>query len=304
MLTLPRGPEESAQSWYATSRLGVYVCTVIIWGAGIGAPQCHYFIGRCKEKSGPYSLSIFKTVLEKYIDFKSVRDICWWADGGRHFRAAQPISTMCFRGVETLCEKSGYDDCVYEVADNFGIPSHFKNRADGLQAHLRGLLEEVAKKKISTIQEFVLESRSLYNEYAMDPRKKGRMPAYFHDYFPDQKRSDFVDQYCVQFTPKSFIEKIMVCQSYTGRLNDKRKRKNPTFINPDGVFTAIDFKSNMLHDGSKVPKDHTMCPHLFVPKVGPAAAEDLGEDDAAADYQEAFGLEGNVFKVTLFQTYF
>ena len=117
--------------------MGVYVCTVIIWGAGVGAPQIHYFIGRCKEKSAPYSLSIWKQVLENYVDFAGVRDICWWSDGGRHFRANQPIATMSVRGVEYICKRTAVDPTNFSCDLNFGVPSHFKNHCDGAQAHLK-----------------------------------------------------------------------------------------------------------------------------------------------------------------------
>ena len=53
LLTLPRGPCETQQSWYATARLGVYITTVVLWGTGAskdGSPIIQFFVSRCKEK--------------------------------------------------------------------------------------------------------------------------------------------------------------------------------------------------------------------------------------------------------------
>ena len=106
LINLPRGPKETTQSYYAGSRLGVYVCTVLLWGAGVGKPRVHYFMGRCKEKSPPYSMAIFRRRMEEFLDFKGVKDLCWWSDGGKHFRASVPIATMTTRALEQICRVS------------------------------------------------------------------------------------------------------------------------------------------------------------------------------------------------------
>ena len=183
-MTLPRGPTESTQSWYASARLGVYVLTTILWGQGAAAgPTIHYFIGRCKEKSAPYSLAAWEFCLEKLLDLSGVSDLMWWSDGGRHFRAACPISTMSARGVEMLCRHSDVTDHCHTVDLAYGVPSHFKNQCDGAQASLKGLLAEVCKKrKVSTIEDMVQLCRMKYEEYAKDPKRKTRYPAVFHHF--------------------------------------------------------------------------------------------------------------------------
>ena len=36
---IPRGPEESAQSWYANARIGVYIYYVILWELALAAQE-------------------------------------------------------------------------------------------------------------------------------------------------------------------------------------------------------------------------------------------------------------------------
>ena len=75
----------------------------------------------------------------------------------------------------------------------------------------------------------------------------------------------------------------MVCQAWTAKLNDVRRRKNCLYVSPKtSEFKALDFKAQMLRDGSPCPRDR-----CCLPVVAPI---DLGEEDpeevAAADHAE------------------
>ena len=163
----------------------MYVLTMLVWGAGFdAAPTVHYWIGRCKEKSGPYSLSAWKFAMESLCDLSAVKDIVWWSDVGRHFRANLPIATMCTQGIKSLCDRSLVEDHPHGMSLCFGLPSHFKNHADGAQAALKGLLAEVCKQRtISTIEDMIKFCRLKYEEYVADPSRKPRMKSVFHPYF-------------------------------------------------------------------------------------------------------------------------
>ena len=302
LLTLPRGPNESTQSWYANARLGVYICTAILWGAGVGSPRIHFFVGRCKEKSGPYSMYIWKHIMENLVDLGPVQDICWWSDGGRHFRGTLPISTMAVNGISYLCQKSRHTAHQHTVDLNFGIPSHFKNQCDGAQAQARGILDEVAKKEtVSTVPAFIEASRRLYEEYVGDKTRAPRMAATWHDFFPTTERKDFVHDFCKQFKSPSFKEQVSVCQSWSCKLNDVRRRATPLYENERKVLTALDFKASMLRDGSRVPSDRCCHPELLPAVVdGAEAAAVDGEADEAedvaqlgAEFEGVFGQEGD-----------
>ena len=141
MVTLPRGPVESTQSWYASARLGVYCCTLICWGCGVGAPRVHFFLGRCKEKSAPYSMGIFEYYLKNLVCWDDVEQLQFWSDGGRHFRASVPISTMGLRGLQHLCLKSKAV-CPHSVSLNFGLASHFKNHVMASKLRSKSYLQQ------------------------------------------------------------------------------------------------------------------------------------------------------------------
>lgn len=295
LLTLPRGPQESTQSWYAKARLGVYVCTVILWGAGVGKPRVHFFVSRCKEKSGPYSMFIWRYIVRNLVDLKPVKDLCWWSDGGKHFRGNLPIATMCVNGVVELCEKSNHVEHQHIVDLNFGIPSHFKNQCDGAQAHARGLLDEVAKKRVvSTIPDFIATTKALYEEYKADPKKPPRLQATWHDFLPDIDRDVFVTDYCIRFKPSSFKEQISISQAWQCRLNDIRRRKNPRYVNAKGLFSALDFKASMLRDGSRIPAERCCLPELQLDAVPEGAGADAEADadelaEAGVEFEGVFG---------------
>ena len=173
LLTLPVGPRETTQQWYAGSRLGVYVCTILVWGAGIpgGGPEVHFYCSRCKEKSPPYSMAVWQDLLSR-LDLAPVRDIHWWNDGGKHFRSHAAVTTMMTRALQALCERSSHTTHLHETQTSFGVANHFKNAADGQQAHLKHLLREVAASRdVCDIETMIAECSALHEEHRGDPKK-------------------------------------------------------------------------------------------------------------------------------------
>ena len=76
-MTLPLGPQETQQSWYASSRLGIYVCTLVCWGAGlaVSSPRTHFFCSRIKEKGAAYSMTIMQNFLDTLATWSQVREV-------------------------------------------------------------------------------------------------------------------------------------------------------------------------------------------------------------------------------------
>ena len=101
VLGLPRGPEETTQSWCASARLGVYICTVVLW-ISTCRPRVLFFCSRVKEKGASYSCSIFKALSDKHIDWSRAHSLVVWSDGGKHFRCNATISTITLRGLEAF----------------------------------------------------------------------------------------------------------------------------------------------------------------------------------------------------------
>ena len=104
LITLPRGPVETVESWYAGCRLGVSVTVVIHWSK-MQKPQVLYYISKCKEKGAAYSLCVFEDVLKR-IDISRAKRLLVWSDGGKHFRCKESIATIGVRGCEYLNEHS------------------------------------------------------------------------------------------------------------------------------------------------------------------------------------------------------
>ena len=198
MFTLPRGPTETTQSWFAGSRLGCYCCTILVWGSGFedSGPECHYFMSRIKEKGSSYSMRVYQEMLS-LLSFKNAHTFSIWSDGGKHFKSRQSISTVTLRGMAKLCEESELKSLLPEVHVSYGVPSHFKNPADGMQGQLRHCLEEIAKStQLDTIGAFVAEATALWQSYRDDPSAAPRMKATFHEFWPNIEKSTFEKNHC------------------------------------------------------------------------------------------------------------
>ena len=304
LLTLPRGPQESAQSWYAGSRLGVYIASAITWSAS-HAPVCHLFISRCKEKAVPYSMAIFEKLVMELIPLAGVRRISWWSDGGRHFRAHAAVATMCTQGISALASRSGLGGCPsFQI--NFGVASHFKNVCDGCHSRVRSLLNEVARqKKVSNVTDFIREIRCLYDHYKAreEPRKQMKISMQFHDFFPEKPREKFINDFVVCWRSLSFLSPLATCHAYEATLNDKRRLANVKYSNNKGICTGIDFKSLLLADGRACPVDRRCWPAVDVAAkqlLIDACADEAGVCDdgaavgeAAEDFAWALNEPGN-----------
>ena len=126
---------------------------------------------------------------------------------------------------ETLEEKE-----LPEVGENTGVPNHFKNKADGLQSIMRGMLNELAMQHdIDTVHELVDGFRALYQDYCTRKDNHGyarMMPVTFIDYFPCEDRQAFRDRFCIKFTADSYASPLLTCRSYEFRVNDWRQKRN------------------------------------------------------------------------------
>ena len=190
-----------------------------------------------------------------------------------------------------LCEKSIHAGHNHSCELNFGVPAHFKNACDGAQSHLRQVLAEVTKTKtISDISAMVKECETVYNEYAADPKRVDRLPAVFHDFVVDEDRTSFCRDWTLSFTEGSFPEPISISQSWSCRLNDLRRKHNPTFMDGFRTLTALRFSANMIRTTFRCPADRSC-----LPRVRPEPVEDPpdAEDEIAAEIEVDPGLGGD-----------
>ena len=96
------------------------------------------------------------------------------------------------RSMSQMCALSSHTDHLHTCDVNFGVASHFKNLADGSQAHLRSALSECAKStEIHDIPGMIASCSALYTAYQSDTSKSPRMQATFHDFIPLQPKHQF-----------------------------------------------------------------------------------------------------------------
>lgn len=290
-MTLPRGPMESVQSWYAGARLGVYILTCICWGTS-GRPACHFLVSRCKEKSPPYSMCGFRYLLQEACKLDDCEDLVWWSDGGKHFRSCVPLATMVCQGLSALCSRSS-QVCTHQVDINYGVPAHFKNCCDGAQAHAKAALTEMARGEVvSTLEQYVQRAQKLFGEYSEAVGGDRKMPCRYHLFWPAEEKSSFVKTYCRLFAPSSYLEQIGVCQAWSGRLKDIRRRDRPLFETAgDRTLTAINFTARML-SGQKAVKERSCQPKLIdIPVAAPEVAEAAAEVECEVEAEAADAAE-------------
>ena len=288
---MPVGPVETQQSWYAGSRLGIYCCTVLLWGSGssTGSPEIHFYIGRVKEKGAAYSMSIHEHVCQNHIKWSEVTNMVIWSDGGRHFRSNCGIATVACRTMEHLClHGKVVAGKLPSLEVCFGLASHFKNQADGAQSQLRRCLAEAAKKEvISDCRTMVQRCREVYEETRRPGFESTRMKASFHEYFPAMTKEQFVTQRMFGFAPKSYTEPIGCCQCWSMKLNDVRRRPTPHYLSKHGALTALNFAAQML-PSQRPSGDRTVWP-ILVPctfEVEAAEAADGAAEAAAVPVAE------------------
>ena len=208
------------------------------------------------------------------LDVRNIKTACIWSDGGKHFRSACAISTVATRTLAKLCAEGSAEVRCPAVDIVFGIPAHFKNMCDGAQSHVRRGLAEIAKRElVSDIPQFIEKSAELWQTYQADPRRPSRLSATWVDFFPTVHKSNFVEQFCIQFHRSAFTEQISVCQCWTLRLNDQRRRGNPLYVDKKNVMTGVKFYASMLRDGRRVASER-----ICIPKVEPPCEQPELED--------------------------
>ena len=195
------------------------------------------------------------------------------------------MSTIAIRGIEALAAERNADDRVnYMQEQNFGVPAHFKNEADGEFSYLKGLLAEIsAKTSVSEIPDMIARLRVLHAEYEADiPNPKRDL--HFIDFMPKWTRPE-MQAWSIKFAAKSFRVPIRQCQSYSARLNDVRRHSSllGTGVRSN-TFTAVDFRSNCI-SGEKVASERNCLPERLVPSVLDEVCDE--DEQACLDAEKA-----------------
>ena len=141
-----------------------------------------------------YSAAVFKDLSERHVDWRQVKSASFWSDGGRHFRSSAGIATIACRSLAKICAHSECLTAPPQAFVNFGLAAHFKNLADGAQAHVRSALNAAAAKdEISTIPSFISKCQQIFDSFSAGPARAPRFPCRFLDFRwsrrPDSCRS-------------------------------------------------------------------------------------------------------------------
>ena len=85
--TLPIGPNEVGDLWYANNRLGYTTFTAMVWGAAFEGKR-HFFtyITRVVERTTTFTVALLQDLVTR-LDLSKTTHIGWWSDVGVHFRA-------------------------------------------------------------------------------------------------------------------------------------------------------------------------------------------------------------------------
>ena len=253
-------------------------------------------------------MALARFLLNNVLQLETARRIDWWSDGGKHFRSVSSISTMILQGLQTLATKSKVRSFTPVFNISYGVPSHFNNCCDGCHSAIRAMVSEIAKEvTLSTLPQLHKALQVLHEERRSippGPRRPAPLPMVFHDFFPAEARPDFVKSFMTCFRPASFLEAVGTCQSFEGKLNDRRRIGNVGYLSGANIYTAIDFKACMLNNGQVCPASRICWPiydseaHM---KIANAAADDEEGDasdgevaaELAADFAFAHSEPGN-----------
>jgi hypothetical protein len=172
--------------------MAVCIMGVRLWGCGFKEPRFVYLVSRVKEKGSVYTLKCFQFIFQEFLDLTQTKEICFWFDGGKHFKSVRTLSTLGIRGLEALIKNSHWQGHHnFNVCANYGVPAHLKNECDTFFAYWRRLLGEVAKEyEVSTIPEMIGRVQALDDEYRQRPDNT-TIPCTFVDYFPTRARATF-----------------------------------------------------------------------------------------------------------------
>ena len=235
LLTVPRGPEETVDDWYATARQGIATTAIVTWQFG-QAPKVFFYVSRIKDNSPVFTMALLRNFLHERADLSQCKAITAWSGGGTHFRSNEAISTAGVRSVQALCQKSTAvaDDakCCPQVAINHGVPKHFKNERDRLFGACRTMTDPTAKaqeipNEIDLLPAWLV-NYDVYNQMALQSGREVRMVAEFiHlDVNTLEHRQTFCKDFWLHSSRQAFMAPISCCHSWLFRLNDARARNN------------------------------------------------------------------------------
>jgi hypothetical protein len=142
-LTLPVGPIQVQDSYYAGSRLGIATYGAFCWGTPLDNPTYVGLVGRCIETGAQLSIAALQQVISLLPEdcLGRTQKICCWSDSGSHFRSWGYLGSLAAE----LGEGRRRSVVLRWLAEHHG-----KSRCGGLFGHLGQAVREAAKGELLT----------------------------------------------------------------------------------------------------------------------------------------------------------
>ena len=176
--TLPVGPEETGDFWYANARLGITVLGICVWSA-VSGPTYHTYCSTVSEQSGLFAVACLQDLLSK-LDLKPYSTAVLWADVGPHFRCGRMIG---FWLAHVLREFR------FQATQLIFFPEHHgKGIIDGHFGRMRMWLLTLAQSRVvATLQEYCDGMGERADHYRAQNPKAPQCK--FHAFMPPPKAS-------------------------------------------------------------------------------------------------------------------
>ena len=127
-----------------------------------------------------------------------------WSDKGRHFVSNRSVGTNASR----ICPMMSQETLTV-LQQRQGIAKHFKNPCDGEFGTFNGAVVEIQNKtEVSDIPLFCQLLQNYFDE--LRERRPVGVKYFVHDFFPDQKKSDF-SQWTTFIKPQTLPAEVTTC---------------------------------------------------------------------------------------------
>ena len=267
IITLPLGPIETNQIWYARSRLAVAVLGAKLWSRSCPRGHWYQFASRVLEKTAAYSFSLLGDLLKLAKEdglLEGVREVKVWSDTGPHFRAYHLLASTAVE----LTEAWGVN---FRFA--FGLERHFKNECDGHFAVLGRRVELKRKTKmLATVADLIEAWRE-----GFEMAKKSD-PLY-----PDETSIDYVPAEKTllamwDFHNSDWPAPIKACHEWSTSVLDRRRKRYKS--RNGAMLTSVRVNAHMIPNGTA---PYTRSTNLRLEPVdNKAAPEDCEKQEVPA----------------------
>ncbi len=273
--SLPRGPDEPAETWRATARLGWSCHSSLVWCKEQEKPTWVTLCSRILEKTSLYTMLTLEVVLDRCVDLgllgSNIKTVVLWSDSGPHYRSSRALGCIS----KHWPVKYGTN---FQLT--FGLEKHSKSEVDGYFARLQHRLARFEKTAwLRTTGDVVnclaaaSASRALQTDIEI-----------FVDYLPTISKAKY-SEIVPWVNLASLPEAMRRVHCWHMQCNDKRRRN---MVGADHcTLTAIDMKCCAIPN---MPWDTTGQLHPSITHRPPeqvAVPNDVVDDEEVEDANAA-----------------